>query len=84
MIPPVHLQDLLVIPSKRPGRLGLPEDPRTSPDKVVVEEPLVEGALPALPVQDLQGFSGGCDRVSYRKLFTNKKFVPASLHALKS
>jgi hypothetical protein len=61
MIPPIHFQDLLVIPRKRPWRLGLPEDPRTSLDKVVVEEPLVEGALPALPVQGLESFPGRCD-----------------------
>ena len=70
MIPPVHLQDLLVIPRKRPRRLGLPEDPRTSPDKVVMEEPLMEGALPAVPVQGLESFPG--NGLSYLKLFANK------------
>jgi hypothetical protein len=58
MVPPVHLQDLLVVPRKRPRRFRLPEDPGTGTDEVVVEEALVEGALPALPVQRFQGFSG--------------------------
>jgi hypothetical protein len=58
MIPPVPLKDILMIPSKCPWWLSLPEDARTRPDKVVVEEPLVEGVLPSFAVHGLQGFSG--------------------------
>ncbi len=58
MIPPIDLKDLLVVPSECPRWLRLPEDARARSNEVVVEQPLVEGALPALAVQGLQGFSG--------------------------
>jgi hypothetical protein len=58
MIPSIHLQNLLVVPRERPRWFCLPKDPSARPYKVVVEEPLVEGALPALPVQGLKDFSG--------------------------
>ena len=50
MIPPVHLQNLLVVPRKGSRGFSLPEDPSTRADEVIVEEPLMEGALPALAV----------------------------------
>jgi len=53
-VPPVHLQDPLVVLRKGAVRLHLPEHPGTRPDKVVVEVPLVEAALPPPPVQRLQ------------------------------
>ena len=55
MVPPVHLQDLLVIPREGPGLLGLPEYPSAGPDEVVVEQSLVERPLPPLPVQRFEG-----------------------------
>ena len=55
MVPPVHLQNLLVIPRKAARLLSLPEDPRTRPDEVVVKQPLMEGPLPPLTIQRFQG-----------------------------
>jgi hypothetical protein len=59
MIPSVHLEYFLVIPCKRARLLSLPEDTRTCPNEVVVEEALMEGTLPSLAVQGFQGFPGG-------------------------
>jgi hypothetical protein len=55
MVPPVVLQNLLVAPRERPGRLRLPEDPGARPNEVVVEQALVEAPRVALPVYAVQG-----------------------------
>lgn len=55
MVPPVVLQNLLVTPRERPGRLRLPEDPGARPNEVVVEQALVEAPRVALPVYAVQG-----------------------------
>lgn len=54
MVPPVQLQDPLVVLGERPERLRLPEDPCARPDEPVVEHALVERPLPALPVDGVQ------------------------------
>ena len=57
MVPSVDLQDPLMVLRKRAVGLALPEDPCACSNKVVVEHPLVERALPPPPVDRLQPLS---------------------------
>ena len=54
-----------MVPREGACRLCLPEDPRTCPYKVVVEEPLVEAALPPYAVERLERLPAGrgCEMV---------------------
>jgi len=54
MVPPVDLEDLLVVLGEHPVLLSLPEDARARSNEVVVEHALMERALPPTPVQRLQ------------------------------
>ena len=55
MVPPVDLQNLLVILGEDAVRLAFPEDACTRANKVVVKHPLVKGPLPTSPVKGVQG-----------------------------
>lgn len=57
MIPPIHLKNLLMVPSKGARLLRLPEDPSACSDEMVMEQPLMERPLPSLAIQRFQGLS---------------------------
>jgi hypothetical protein len=57
VVPPVDLEDPLVVSRKGPVLLALPEDAGARSDEVVVEHPLVERALPAPAVDGLQSLA---------------------------
>ena len=73
MIPPVHLQYLLVVPRECPRRLRLPKYTCTGADEVIVEEPLVETAIEALSI----------DRVQRVPASINAHEAVAALHLLR-
>jgi hypothetical protein len=58
MVPSIHFKYLLMVSCKRPRLFSLPEDASTCPYEIVMEEALMEGALPALTVKSFQGFPG--------------------------
>ena len=57
MVPPINLQDFLVILGKCPVRLSFPKDSCAGTDKIVVEHALVEGPCPPPAIQSLQTMS---------------------------
>ena len=58
MVPPVGLQDFLVVLGERAGLVAFPEYPCAGSNKVVVEHALMERSLPPSPVDRFQRLPG--------------------------
>ena len=80
VLPPVDLEQPLVVALEDAGRLRLVEDARARPNELLVELPLVVAAVPSLAVQCLQRAPAFLDPVERAHAATHLAPVCELLH----